>query len=60
MEVTSDSNKQMRLRVSNHDLFFQRVIAMIPRELYKPPEVDPIVANSKYHKVIYLINLLFF
>lgn len=36
--------------LSLHDAFFSRMIDMIPKELYKPPEENEVDVNSKFYK----------
>ena len=43
-------------RINSNDIFFGRLISMIPADLYKPPEIDQVILNSKYYKV----NILYF
>ena len=38
--------------IKGHDSFFARVINMIPKELYKAPDIDQVNANSKFYKVL--------
>lgn len=47
-------------RIKSHDVFFSRIIEMIPDELYKPSEVNPILTNSKYYKVLHPLDSMIY
>ena len=37
-ERMTDSLESLLIDVKSHDMFFRRIISMIPRDLYKPEE----------------------
>ena len=50
MEHHMQEKTKLSNSIKSHDLFFMTIINMIPRELYKPPDLDKVNLNSKYYK----------
>ena len=48
--AASVDTTDLRRSAANHDAFFARIIDMVPKDLYKPPEENPVDVNSKFYK----------